>query len=65
MSVVQLEGWVDKRGLAEHFGCGIRWIELRLRDGMPSAMIAGKRKFRISEAESWLERAGHICREAP
>jgi hypothetical protein len=64
VSVTALEPWVDKRGLAEHFGCGVRWIEARLREGMPSAMIAGKRKFRVSEVEPWLERAGYIERDA-
>lgn len=63
MTVTALEPWVDKRGLASHLGCGIRWVEERLRDGMPSAMIAGKRKFRVSEVEPWLERAGHIRRD--
>lgn len=59
-----LERWVDKRGLAAHLGCSVRWIEERLADGMPSAMIAGRRKFRISEAEAWLERAGHLVRSS-
>jgi hypothetical protein len=62
MGVVQLERWLDKRGLADHLGCGIRWIEMRVVEGMPSAMIAGRRKFRASEVEEWLERAGHLRR---
>ena len=63
MSVTALEPWLDKRGLAEHLGCGVRWVEARLAEGMPSAMIAGRRKFRASEVEPWLERAGHIRRD--
>ncbi len=62
MNVVPLEPWLDKRALAAHLGCGVRWIELRVAEGMPSAMIAGRRKFRVSEVEPWLERAGHIER---
>ena len=64
MSVTQLEPWLDKKGLADHLGCGTRWIEARLAEGMPSAMIAGRRKFRATEVESWLERAGHLRRDA-
>lgn len=64
MSVTQLERWLDKKALAEHLGCGIRWIEMRVAEGMPSALIAGRRKFRASEVEPWLERAGHLRRDA-
>jgi hypothetical protein len=31
-------------------------------DDFPSALIAGRRKFRVSEVEAWLERAGEIRR---
>ena len=64
MTVAHLEPWLDKRGLASHLGCGVRWIEMRVAEGMPSALIAGRRKFRASEVEPWLERAGHIRRDA-
>lgn len=52
--------WIDKRQLAAELRCSVRWIEDRLRDGMPSAMIAGRRKFLRAEVERWLESAGHI-----
>jgi hypothetical protein len=58
------EPWLNKRRLAEHLGCGIRWIEMRVAEGMPCAMIAGRRKFRASEVEDWLERAGHLRRSS-
>ncbi len=63
-NVAELERWLDKRALADHLGCGVRWIEDRLSEGMPSAMIAGRRKFRASEVEEWLERNGHLRRSA-
>lgn len=61
--VFALEPWLDKSGLAQFYSCGTRWIEERVAEGMPSALIAGKRKFRVSECEPWLERAGHIVRD--
>lgn len=64
MSVTTLEPWVDKKGLAQFFGCSVRWIESRIQEGMPSAIIAGKRKFRASECEEWLERMQHLRRPA-
>jgi len=64
VSVTTLEPWLDKRALAAHLDCSVRWIEARLRDGLPSMMIAGRRKFRVSEAEKWLEREGFMVRAA-
>lgn len=63
MSVTALEPWLDKRALAQHLGCSPRWVQSRLAEGLPSAMIAGRRKFRASEAERWLTKHGHIRRD--
>lgn len=58
----RLEPWLDKRGLARHLSCSVRWIELRIREGLPHAYIAGRAKFRVSEVEAWLESHGHLKR---
>jgi predicted DNA-binding transcriptional regulator AlpA len=57
------EPWLSKPQLAETLGCSVRWIEDRLREGMPSVMLAGARKFRRSEVEGWLDAAGHLRRD--
>lgn len=62
MTVAQLEPWLDKKALGEHLGCKVRWIEYRMAEGLPHAMIAGRVKFRASEAEVWLAEHGHIER---
>jgi hypothetical protein len=54
------ECWRDKHGIAEHFSCGIRWIEARMAEGMPHTFIAGRAKFKVSEVEPWLDRHGYI-----
>jgi hypothetical protein len=56
------ERWRDKHGIAEHFSCGIRWIEARMVEGMPHTYIAGRAKFKVSEVEPWLDRNGFIER---
>lgn len=61
MSVL-LEPWLDKRGLAGHLGCSVRWIELRITEGMPHAIIAGRVKLRASETEAWLAANGYLER---
>lgn len=62
MTVAQLEPWLDKRGIAEHLACSVRWIERRMEEGMPHTHIAGRAKFRASEVEAWLEQRGLIER---
>lgn len=56
------ERWRDKHGIAEHFSCGVRWIESRMEEGMPHVHIAGRAKFRVSEVERWLDCQGFIER---
>lgn len=59
-TVGRLEPWFDKRGIARHLACSVRWIERRMEDGLPHRHIAGRAKFRVSEVEPWLEAHGHI-----
>jgi hypothetical protein len=54
------ERWLDKHGIAEHFACGIRWIEERMTEGMPHTYIAGRAKFKVSLVEPWLDAHGFI-----
>jgi hypothetical protein len=54
------ERWRDKHGIAEHFSCGIRWIEERMAEGMPHTYIAGRAKFKVSLVEPWLAAHGFI-----
>jgi hypothetical protein len=48
------EPWLSKRQIAAHYGRSTRWIELRVREGLPSRMIGGRRAFRLSEVEGWM-----------
>lgn len=50
------EPWLSKRQIATHYGRSTRWIELMARQGMPSRMIGGRRAYRLSEVDVWLER---------
>jgi len=49
---------LTKRQLADHWGVSTRWIELMVRDaGLPSlGLFAGKRRFKLTEAEDWKRR---------
>jgi hypothetical protein len=52
------EPWVSKRQIAAHFGFSTRWVELRVREGMPSQLFGGHRRFRVSECEAWVLERG-------
>jgi len=48
------EPWATKQEIARHLGFSLRWVELRVRDGMPCRRIGGRLRFRQSEVEAWL-----------
>lgn len=59
-NVVQLarfratEPYLTKRQIGEHYGFGVRWVERRVGEGMPSHFMGGQRRFRLSEVEPWI-----------
>ena len=60
MTVASRERRLTKAEYAEHLRCSVRWLEYRLADGLPSELIAGRRKFMPSVADAWLRREGYI-----
>jgi predicted DNA-binding transcriptional regulator AlpA len=51
------EPLVTKRTLAGHLAVSERWIEKRVKDGMPAEKFrTGAIRFRVSEVEDWLRR---------
>jgi hypothetical protein len=48
------EPWHTKRELADHLGFSVRWVELRVRDGMPARRMGNRLRFQISAVEAWL-----------
>ena len=49
------EPWLSKQQIAGHYGRSTRWIELRMREGLPSRMLWRRRAFRLSTVEAWME----------
>jgi hypothetical protein len=45
---------LSKRQLADRLGFTTRWVELRVREGMPSYLEGNQRRFLLSEVEAWL-----------
>jgi excisionase family DNA binding protein len=48
------EQWLTKRQLADYLGYSTRWVEYRVREGLPNTWMGNQRRFRISEVEGWL-----------
>jgi 5-methylcytosine-specific restriction endonuclease McrA len=65
MSDPVMTPWLDKEGLAEHFACSTRSIEMAQAEGMPHARIFGRPKFQVPEVEAWLERTGAALTQEP
>jgi hypothetical protein len=61
VTVAHLEERLTKAEYAARLCCSVRWLEYRLAEGLPSELIAGRRKFRPSVADEWLRREGHIA----
>jgi excisionase family DNA binding protein len=49
------EPWLSKRQIAEHVGFSVRWIELRVAEGMPHRRMGNRLRFQRSTVEDWLE----------
>lgn len=45
--------WLTKRELARHLRYSERWVELRVREGMPHLRVGGQLRFRPSEVEAY------------
>jgi hypothetical protein len=48
------EPWCTKQELADHLGFSVRWVELRVREGMPARRMGQRLRFQISAVEAWL-----------
>lgn len=49
------ESPLSKKRLALMLGRSTRWVELRVREGMPSTTQRGRRMFLASECRAWLK----------
>ena len=52
------EPWATKRELASHLGFSVRWVELRMAEGMPHERFGGQCRFQTSVCEQWLIERG-------
>lgn len=49
------EPWLTKAQIAAHCGYSVRWVELRVRDGLPCRRWGGRLRFQRSAVEAWLD----------
>lgn len=48
------EAWATKQEVARHYGYSVRWVEMRVRDGLPFRRIGGRMRFQLSSVDRWL-----------
>lgn len=49
------EPWLTKQELAKHLGFSPRWVELRVREGMPCERFGARLRFQRTPVEQWLK----------
>ncbi len=60
------ESYLSKQALAAHYAMSVRWVELRIADGLPVAdYMEGRPRLRLSETDPWLRERGHLTAERP
>lgn len=58
------EPYLSKQSLAAHYAMSVRWVELRMKDGLPHEHMDGRARFKLSETDPWLRERGHLRRAA-
>jgi hypothetical protein len=58
------ERWISLDEFADYLGMRERWVRYRVAEGMPTRLHGGRRRVRITAAEEWLRRNGHLEEEA-
>jgi excisionase family DNA binding protein len=58
-----IEPWMTKQQLANHLGMSIRWVEMRVRDGMPMMRFGSRPRFRASQVEDWISKQAKGTRQ--
>lgn len=52
-SVTESERWLTKGELARYLRYSERWVELRVREGLPHLRVGSQLRFRVSEVEAY------------
>jgi hypothetical protein len=52
------QAWLSKKQLASYLGRSTRWIERLGREGLPSVLQNGRRRYRLSAVLAFLEEYG-------
>lgn len=53
-----LERWLTCQDLADHLGFSTKWVQRRIKEGMPHTRMGGRLRFKASLVEAWLHERG-------
>ncbi len=56
------EPYLSKQSLAAHYAMSVRWVELRMKGGLPHEHMDGRARFKLSETDPWLRKRGNLRR---
>jgi len=49
-----LEPWLTTQQLADHLGFSTKWVQRKVKDGMPSERFGSRLRFKATVVEAWL-----------
>jgi excisionase family DNA binding protein len=61
--VYALEPWMTKQQLANHLSMSKRWVEMRVREGMPMMHFGNRARFKASQVENWISKQAKGTRQ--
>jgi hypothetical protein len=64
-SVMLAEPRVSKQTFAAQVGMSVRWVEQKIKAGMPAEYAAGRVVMYASAGEAWLRENGHLTTTPP
>ena len=62
-AVYELEPWMTKQQLANHLSMSVRWIEMRVSEGMPVMHFGNRARFKVSQVENWISKQAKGTRQ--
>jgi excisionase family DNA binding protein len=49
-----LEPWLTTQQLADHLGFSTKWVQRKVKDGMPHSKFGARNRFKATLVEQWL-----------
>ena len=49
-----LERWLTTQEIADHLGFSTKWVQRKVKEGLPHERLGGRLRFKATIVEAWL-----------